>query len=65
MTEQPTGLLTAREAAAYLGHSENTIRAWVRRRKVRYLKVGRSVRFQRADLDALVETVEPVGGDAT
>jgi excisionase family DNA binding protein len=63
MSEQPE-LLTTRQAAAHLGLSENTVRAWVRLRRIRYVKVGRSVRFRPADLDAMVRTVEPVGGDA-
>jgi excisionase family DNA binding protein len=63
MSEQPE-LLTARQAAAHLGLSENTVRAWVRLRRIRYVKVGRSVRFRPADLDAVVRTVELAGGDA-
>jgi excisionase family DNA binding protein len=63
MSGQPE-LLNTRQAAAHLGLSENTVRAWVRLRRIRYVKVGRSVRFRRADLDAMVRTVEPVGGDA-
>ena len=61
--QEPTALLNTRQAAAYLGHSEHTIRAWVRLRKVRYIKVGRSVRFHPADLDALVRPVEPARGE--
>jgi excisionase family DNA binding protein len=64
MSEQPS-LLTTREAAAHLGLSENTVRAWVRLRRIRYVRVGRrSIRFRPDDLDAMVRTVEPVGGDA-
>ena len=53
------GLLNAREAAEYLGKSEHTIRAYVKRRAVRYHKVGWSVRFDPADLDARHRVVEP------
>jgi excisionase family DNA binding protein len=64
MSEQPE-LLTTRQAAAHLGLSENTVRAWVRLRRIRYVRVGRrSIRFRRGDLDAMVRTVEPAGGDA-
>jgi excisionase family DNA binding protein len=52
-------LLDVPQAAAYLGKSEHTIRAYVKRRAVRYRKVGWSVRFDPADLDELVHVVEP------
>jgi excisionase family DNA binding protein len=52
-------LLNVPQAAAYLGKSEHTIRAYAKRRAVRYHKVGWSVRFDRADLDDLVRVVEP------
>ena len=54
------GLLSVPQAAAYLGLSPHTIRAYVNRRAVRYHKVGGwSVRFDPADLDALRRVVEP------
>jgi excisionase family DNA binding protein len=53
------GLLNVPQAAAYLGKSEHTIRAYVKRRAVRYHKVGWSVRFDPADLDDLHRVVEP------
>jgi excisionase family DNA binding protein len=65
MPEQQPELLNARQAAAHLGLSENTVRAWVRLRRIRYVRVGRrSIRFRPDDLDAMVRPVEPVGGDA-
>ena len=52
-------LLSVPQAAVYLGKSESTIRSYVKRRAVRYVKVGGSTRFDPADLDALVHVVEP------
>ena len=48
-------LLTAREAAAYLGLAEDTIYKKARMRELPSVKVGRSLRF---DLKALERFVE-------
>jgi excisionase family DNA binding protein len=61
--EPPDGLWNARQAATYLGCSIDQVRALVRQRRVRYRKVGKLVRFARADLDDLVRVVEPTGRD--
>ena len=55
----PDGLLNARQAAAYLGCSVDQVRRLIRLRHVRYRKVGKLVRFARADLDELVRVIEP------
>jgi excisionase family DNA binding protein len=49
------GLLTVPETAALLRLKPSTVRAWVLRRKIPYVKVGRLVRLRRADVDALIE----------
>lgn len=58
----PPRLLDVPAAAAYLTVPERTIREWVFRRQIRYHKVGRSLRFAREDLDAMVRVEEPAGG---
>jgi excisionase family DNA binding protein len=63
LPESPDGLWNARQAATYLGCSIDQVRALVRLRRVRYHKVGKLVRFARADLDDLVRVVEPTGRD--
>jgi excisionase family DNA binding protein len=58
--EPNDGTLTVQGAAAYLGVSEALIRKMVLERHVRYYKLGRFLRFERADLDACRVPVEPV-----
>ena len=50
------------EAADYLGCTEGTLRVWVSKKRVPYVKVGRLVRFRKADLDAWLDrnAVNPV-----
>jgi excisionase family DNA binding protein len=48
-------LLTAREAAAFLCMSENTIRQWIWQRRLPVVRLGRAVRLRRADLEQLIE----------
>jgi excisionase family DNA binding protein len=49
-------LLTRREAATYLGVSEQTLAAWkcTGRRQVPCIKIGRMVRYRKADLDSFI-----------
>ncbi len=56
-----SGLMTVEEAARFLGLSVWTIRRWIFQRRIPYVKLGRAVRIDREDLDALVERarVEP------
>jgi excisionase family DNA binding protein len=53
-------LLTIPEAATLLRLRPSTLRAWVLRRKIAYVKVGRLVRVRRCDIDGLiVDSVVP------
>jgi excisionase family DNA binding protein len=49
-------LLTVPELAALLRLSNGAIRAWVLRKEIPYIKLGgKSIRFRRADVDALLQ----------
>jgi len=50
----PDELLTLPEAAVLLRLKVSTLRAWVLRRRIPYVKVSRLVRLRRADVDALI-----------
>jgi excisionase family DNA binding protein len=47
-------LLNVNQTANLLGLSASAIRAWVLHRKIRFVKLGKAVRFKRSDIDALV-----------
>lgn len=49
-------LLTVKEAAAYLAVPVPTLYGRVFHREIPYIKLGRSVRFDRTDLDALIDS---------
>lgn len=52
--------VTAREAAAIVGVSYQTMRRWADERKVRHVRLpGGTLRFERADIEALLTPVEP------
>ena len=42
-------------AAAYLGCTSDTLRVWVSKRKVPFIKVGRLTRLLKRDLDEFLE----------
>jgi excisionase family DNA binding protein len=50
----PADLLTLAEAASLLRLKVSTMRAWVLRRRIPYVKVGRLVRVRRSDVEALI-----------
>ena len=53
---KPTsGLMDYAEAAAYLGTSERHVRGLWQERRLTAVKVGRRVRFAKADLDAFID----------
>lgn len=43
------------EASAFLGCTQSTLRTWVSKRRVPFCRVGRLVRFRKADLDGFLE----------
>lgn len=57
-----TSLMSVKEAAAYIRVSPHTVYAKVSKREIPYVKVGRSVRFDKGALDAWLEehTVMPI-----
>ena len=50
-------LLSRKQAAAYLGLSEQTLAIWkcTGRYNLPYVKLGRLVKYRKADLDAFIE----------
>lgn len=48
-------LLNSPEAARALGLGKRTLAQLIAERKIGFIKIGRSVRFSREDLDAFVE----------
>ena len=44
MADPSTKPLTIREAAAALGLSNHTLRAWIAQRRLTYVRLGRSIR---------------------
>jgi excisionase family DNA binding protein len=48
-------LVDIREAAQFLAVSVSTLYGWIWQRKISFIKVGRAVRFDMADLRRFVE----------
>jgi len=48
-------LLNVREFAAMTGVKPSTVRAWVFRREIEYIKIGRAVRFKRETARKLID----------
>lgn len=49
-------LLNTKQVADYLGYSDSYVRQLVCARKIPYIKLGRSVRFDESDIQAWVES---------
>lgn len=58
---EPKKLLTVRETAEFLSVKPRTIYAWVAERRIPFRKVGKLLRFDRAELKAWSEA--PVKDD--
>ena len=43
------------EGAEYIGVRPSTMRSWILKKRIPYLKIGRRVLLRRADLDALLD----------
>lgn len=56
-------LLTIDELAAELGLAKTTLREWCWQKRIPFVKLGRAVRFRRADIEAWLaeHTVAPDG----
>ncbi len=48
-------LVTVQQASQYLGVSVSTLYGWVWQRRISFVKVGRALRFDLADLDRFIE----------
>jgi len=48
-------MLTVAEVAAALGITEATVRAWISKRKITYVKLGRLVRIPTKEIEILIE----------
>jgi len=55
MTQALMEVLTVSQVADLLGLKESTVRAWILRRKISYLKIHRSVRVERSVVEQLLE----------
>jgi excisionase family DNA binding protein len=59
-TDQPTGAIPAAqprtvvEAAHELGISPFTVRAWIQRRRIGFVRLGRSVRIPESEIQRLL-----------
>jgi len=51
----PKGLLTVRQAAAYLNVAEGTLRNWMSVHRIAYVKIGSRSHFRQIDLDAFID----------
>ena len=49
-----TELVNVNEAARFLAVSPSTLYGWIWQRRIPFVKVGRAVRFDRADLEQFV-----------
>ena len=49
------GLLTVQDAAQYLAISKSTLYGWVWQKRIPFVKVGRALRFERAELQELIQ----------
>jgi excisionase family DNA binding protein len=54
-TQNSTRLLTVQDAAHLLAVSVSTLYGWVWQRRIPYIKVGRALRFDLADLERFIE----------
>jgi excisionase family DNA binding protein len=53
-TARPAELVNVAEAARFLAVSPSTLYGWVWQRRIAFVKVGRAVRFDMADLKQFV-----------
>jgi excisionase family DNA binding protein len=51
---QVKDLLKIKEAAALLNLSEHTLRMWIWQKRIPSIKLGRSIRLKRSDIEQLI-----------
>jgi excisionase family DNA binding protein len=49
-------MFTIKEASNFLNMSENTIRMWIWQKMIPSIKLGRSVRLKRSDLEQIIQS---------
>ena len=54
MPEDSLALMTVEEAASYLRLAPWTLRHWVCQKKIPFVRLGRTVRFRRKDMERFV-----------
>ncbi len=54
MIARPPELVNVNEAARFLAVSPSTLYGWVWQRRISFVKVGRAVRFDMADLERFI-----------
>ena len=50
------GLMTVQDAAKFLAVSTSTLYGWVYQRRIPFVKVGRSLRFELAELQKFIQS---------
>ena len=59
-TSTPAELITSGQAASLVGVTDETIRRWADQGRIRHVRLpSGQLRFHRADIEALVEPIEP------
>ena len=54
--ERPQGLLNIRQASQMLSVSVSTLYGWIWQRRIPFVKIGRSVRFDIRDLEQFIQS---------
>ncbi len=54
-TKAEIGLITVQEAAKFLAVSTSTLYGWVYQRRIPFVKVGRALRFELAELQRFIQ----------
>lgn len=54
ITDQESGLMRVPEAAHFIRYKVSTLRSWILKRKIRYVKLGGRVFIRKVDLEELI-----------
>jgi len=50
-----SGLITVQDAAKFLAVSKSTLYGWVWQKRIPFVKVGRALRFEQAELQRFIQ----------